>query len=92
MFEMQTVEGLDKGEILFFALSTCAWCAKTKKFLDKLGVKYSFVYVDLLEGEDSETGKAQLRRWNELESFPTVVVKGNVILGYDRNGILEAIG
>lgn len=92
MFKMEPVEGMDKGEILFFALSTCAWCAKTKKFLDKLGVKYNYVYMDLLTEEDSEPGKEAMRKWNPLESFPTVVINGTVILGYDRNGILEAIG
>ena len=42
------VPGENKGhKVTLYALSTCGWCKKTKKFLDELGVEYEYVYVDL---------------------------------------------
>ena len=52
---MQHVPGENRGKITLYALSTCGWCQKTKNFLDELGVKYSYVYVDLLEGKERES-------------------------------------
>lgn len=37
---------------MLYALSTCVWCKKTKKLLTELGVDFSYVYVDLLKGEE----------------------------------------
>jgi glutaredoxin-like protein NrdH len=52
---MKDVSGKNKGKIVLYALSTCGWCQKTQNFLDKLGVEYSYVYVDLLDGEERES-------------------------------------
>jgi glutaredoxin-like protein NrdH len=41
MIEMTVVKGVNKAKIVMYALSTCGWCAKTKKFLNELGVSYS---------------------------------------------------
>lgn len=92
MLKMEHVPGKDMGKITLFALSTCGWCAKTKNFLDKLGVEYSYIYADLQSGDDSDELKQELRRWNPQESFPTIVIKDKPVLGYDRDRILEAIG
>jgi len=92
MLNMEHVPGKDVGKITLFALSTCGWCAKTKKFLDKLGVEYSYIYADLLPEADSEELKQELSRWNPQESFPTIVIKDKPVLGYDRDRILETIG
>jgi len=90
---MQHVPGENKGKITLYALSTCGWCEKTKNFLDKLGVEYSYVYVDLLDGEERESVMNEVRRWNPHRSFPTVVANEQTcIVGYDKQKIKEAIG
>ncbi|HII75790.1 MAG TPA: glutaredoxin family protein, partial [Methanolinea sp.] len=40
---MEHVKGSKRGELILYALSTCGWCAKTRKLLDDLGVEYSYV-------------------------------------------------
>ncbi|MFQ5905703.1 MAG: glutaredoxin family protein [bacterium] len=45
---VEHVEGKKKGDVLLYALSTCGWCRKTKRLLEKLRVEYDYVYVDLL--------------------------------------------
>ena len=39
--ELKHVPGKDKGKIMLYALSTCGWCQKVKRFLNNLGVEYN---------------------------------------------------
>jgi glutaredoxin len=90
---MKVVEGKDKGKIVLYALSTCVWCKKLKKLLKKLGVKYSFIFVDELEGKEKEKIMKQLEKWNPRRSFPTVVINDEkCIVGYKEDEIKEALG
>ena len=51
------VSGKKGGTIMLYALSTCGWCAKTKRLLDDLGVEYHYEYVDHLQGEEREKAR-----------------------------------
>jgi glutaredoxin-like protein NrdH len=87
------VDGKDCGKVVFYGLSTCVWCKRTRRLLDDLGVAYDYVYVDLLAGEEQEQAMAEVRRWNPNESFPTLVFnESNCILGFDENAIRRAVG
>jgi glutaredoxin-like protein NrdH len=90
--DMKHVNGKDKGHILMYALSTCGWCKKTKRLLEKLGVEYDYTDVDLLEGEDKAKAIKELERWNPRRSFPTLVINDECIVGYKEDEIKEAIG
>jgi glutaredoxin len=86
------VPGENKGKIVLYALSTCGWCAKTKETLNKLGVEYSYVDVDLLRAEEKESMMKEVRRWNPRCSFPTVIVNNEAcIVGHDERKIKEAL-
>jgi glutaredoxin-like protein NrdH len=85
------VAGLDKGPIVLYALSTCVWCHKTKQLLDKLGVKYDYVEVDLLEGEDKAQTTETVKSLNPRCTFPTLSVKETCIVGFDEKKIREAV-
>jgi glutaredoxin-like protein NrdH len=93
MIEMTVVEGENKANIVLYTLSTCGWCAKTKRFLDELGVSYSFVDVDLLSSADSKKASGEIQHWNPQVSFPTIVINDKVcIVGFKPEKLLEAIG
>ena len=93
MFETTTVEGEEKAKIVLYALSTCGWCAKTKRLLDEMGVRYAFVYLDLLTGEASKAALESMKRWNPQGSFPTLVINDKAcIIGYQPEQIRGAIG
>jgi len=82
-----------KRKVFLFALSTCIWCKKTKALLNELGIKYEFVDVDLLEGEEKERVRSQMRKWNPQMSFPTIVIDDEVcISGFDEKRIREELG
>lgn len=91
--EIKHVEGRDRGKIMVYALSTCMWCRKTKNLLDKLGVAYSFVDVDLLDAYEKERVKVEVKRWNPQGSYPTIVVgEERCICGFDETEIRRAVG
>lgn len=89
---MKHVEGKKKGQIKLFALSTCGWCGRTKKLLDSLGVDYSYVDVDLLDGGDREEAMKEIEHWNPDRTFPTLVINDKCIVGFKESDIKEALG
>ncbi len=87
------VEGVDKGDLTIYTLSTCIWCKKTKAFLDSLGVSYNFVEVDLLPDEEKEAALMEIKRFNPQCSFPTLIVNGkDCVVGYNEIKIKETLG
>lgn len=93
MTNMQHVPGEDRGKVVLYALSTCGWCANTKKFLTGLGVEFSYIYVDLLTGEERDQVVREVERWNPQLSFPTIVINdAKAIVGFQAEAIREAVG
>ena len=93
MIKIEHVDGDNKGKIMLYALSTCGWCKKTKELLNDLGVAYSFVYVDILEGNEKENTVDEVKKWNPRCSFPTLVINDReCIVGFKEEQIKEALG
>jgi glutaredoxin-like protein NrdH len=89
---IEHVNGKNKGTVMLYALSTCGWCRMTRELLTNLGVEFSFVYVDLLSGDELGQVTGELRKFNTKNSFPTLVINGNkVIIGYRDDEIVEAL-
>ena len=77
----------------FFALSTCGWCKKTKRFLDAHNVNYEIDYVDRLSGVEKAQVMAEMERWNPRRTFPTIVVDNKeVVVGFKENRLREVLG
>jgi len=90
--EIGHVGGVNKGKVMLYALSTCVWCKKTKKLLDKLGVEYDYIYADRLEGQEREDTKKEIMKYNPRCSFPTLVVNDEkCIAGFKPDEIKEAL-
>ena len=92
MVKVEHVKGENRGKIMLYALSTCGWCKKTKELLDSLGVDYSYIYVDLLEGDDQSDTMDEVKHWNPRCSFPTLVINDkSCIVGFNEDEIKEAL-
>ena len=90
--KIEKVKGKNKGKIMLYALSTCVWCKKTKKFLDQLGVEYNYVYVDQMEEDDRNKTIEEIEKWNPRCSFPTLVFNDDkCVVGYKEDEIKEAL-
>ncbi|MFN2110561.1 MAG: glutaredoxin family protein [Anaerolineae bacterium] len=80
-------------QIKFYGLSTCIWCRKTRQFLEDESVAFDFVYVDLLEGDERETVKDEIREWNPRVSFPTIVIDGaQCVVGFKTDELKQVLG
>ena len=86
------VNGKNKGKIMLYALSTCGWCKKTKELLNKIGVEYSYIYVDLLNEDDKDKIMKDIEKWNSNLSFPTLIINNRkCIVGFKEDKIKEAL-
>ncbi len=80
-------------EVIFYGLSTCIWCRRTRQFLEEQDVAFDFVYVDLLKGQERKEAVEQIRRWNRAVSFPTIVLDGEqCVVGYKPDQLKEVLG
>lgn len=84
------IDGTDKGEIVLFTLSTCGWCYKTKTLLNQLGVRYSYIDVDLLDDAELEKANRMLRRYTSRTAYPAIIInQKECIIGYDPDRLQE---
>jgi len=86
------VEGKNcSHHVKIYTLSTCGWCRKLKNLLKSLDVKYEYVDVDLLTGEAKEKIRAEVKEFNPLASFPTLVIDHgeHVIVGFQEVQVKE---
>ena len=70
----------NKHKVLLYAISTCAWCKRAKKFLTENNIEYEYVDIDLCSKEDREKiREAILGRGGRL-SYPIVIVSSKNVL------------
>jgi glutaredoxin len=80
-------------KVKLYALSTCAWCKKTKRFLDDNNVDYEYEYVDLLSGDEKTRCLEEMGRWNPRRTFPTIVVDDQeIVVGFKEERLREVLG
>lgn len=79
-------------EVKIFSLSTCSHCRATKKFIDGCTIKYEFIDVDLLQGDERKAIIADVKKFNPRCSFPTIIIGEKVIIGFKEKEIKEALG
>jgi len=75
-----------------FSLSTCSHCKSVKKLLTDCTVKYEFVDVDLLTGEERKAILEDVKKFNPRCSFPTIIIGEKVVVGFKEDKIKEALG
>ena len=87
------VEGENnKHKVLVYALSTCAWCRMTKKYLKDNNVEYEYVDVDLASDEDHEKIREGIMRRGGEPSYPTIIVDDKTLItGFRKDKMKEAL-
>jgi len=79
----------NKHRVLLYALSTCAWCKKTKKFLNENGVEYEYVDVDLANDEDHEKIRRDIIDRGSEPTYPTIIVDNKKVINGFRIDLLK---
>ena len=74
-----------------YALSTCPWCKKVKRYFDDHQVQYDCIDVDLAQGEEQKTALEEVEKLTGRRSFPVTVIGEAVIQGYKEDEIERAL-
>ena len=77
--------------VKLYALTTCPYCRRTRRYLDEGGVEYEVTEVDTLEGQEKEDAVAEVRKLSGGASFPVVIIDGEVIVGFNKKRIKELL-
>lgn len=83
---------MSQEQVKVFSLSTCSHCKSAKKLLNECTIKYEFVDVDLLEGDERKAILEDVKKFNPKCSFPTIIIGDKVIVGFKEEEIKEALG
>ncbi len=83
---------MNNKDVKVFSLSTCSHCKATKKYLSDCTIKYEFIDVDLLKGDERKAIIEDVKKFNPRCSFPTIIIGDKVIVGFKEKEIKEALG
>ena len=79
-------------KVTIYSLSTCSHCKATKKFLGECTIKYEFIEVDKLKGDERKAIIEDIKKFNPRCSFPTIIIGETVIVGYKEKEIKGGSG
>lgn len=68
-----------------YALSTCPWCKKVKKYLDDRNIEYNCIDVDLAKGEEQDNALKEVEKLTGKRAFPVTVINDTVITGFKED-------
>ena len=76
------VEGpRNEKDLMLFAISTCGFCRKAKKFLKKNGLTHKYIDVDTLDPVDkSDIAHEFKSHFGERIMYPCLIVDGKEFL------------
>lgn len=74
-----------------YALSTCPYCKRTKRFLEEHKVAYECVDVDLLDDAKQDEVLEEVEKLTGRRSFPVVIIDEEIIVGHDEQRLRKAL-
>jgi len=80
---MQTVKvhgRNNKHKVLVYAISTCGWCKRAKKFLNDNNIEYEYVDVDICSWEDRNIIRQDIQSLGGLLAHPTIIIDNKTLL------------
>lgn len=78
-------------KIMVYALSTCPYCKRTKRFLDEHKIRYDHVDVDLLDDDKADEVLEKVEKLTGKQSFPVVIIGPEIIVGHDEAKLRKAL-
>lgn len=73
-----------------YALSTCPYCKRTRRFLDDHKIDYECIEVDLLDDKVQDEVMDKVEKLTGKRVFPVVVVGKEIIVGHDETKLKKA--
>jgi len=69
--------------VVLYALSTCPWCAKTKKFLKENNIEFESTDYDLAEKEEQIRITEDMKSSGSNVAFPYLKIDDDVVVGWN---------
>lgn len=93
MSQFIKVEGKEICDIKVYALSTCIWCKRAKKFFENNNICYSYIFVDKLTASEQEKIENMLEEISSFISYPIIISDTqDPIIGYNEKKLKKLIG
>jgi len=74
-----------------YALSTCPYCKRTRRFLDDHEIAYDCIEVDLLDDSKQDEVLDEIEKLTGRRSFPVVIIGKEIIVGHDETKLRKAL-
>jgi len=74
-----------------YALSTCPYCKRTRRFLDEHKIAYDCIEVDLLDDAEQDKAIEEIQKLTGKSSFPVVIIGDEIIVGHDEERLRKAL-
>ena len=78
-------------KVSMYALSTCPWCKKTKKFFTENNIQFDFIDYDLADAAAQKRIIADMERYGAT-GFPFVMIEDDTIEGYNPDRYKQLLG
>jgi len=75
-----------------YALSTCYYCKRTKKWLDEHQVEFDFTDVDLATDEERQRLTKEIIEMTGASQFPVVRIRGKYVVGFNEERLKALLG
>ncbi len=82
-----------KHKVLIYAISTCIWCKRAKKFLRDQDIEYKYVDIDQCNVEDRSKIKNDILARGGQLVYPTIIIDDKILINNFRiDKIRNALG
>jgi glutaredoxin len=82
----------NKHKVLMYAISTCGWCKRTKKFLMDNEIEYEYVDIDLCSNQEREEIRNDILSRGGTLIYPTIIVDDTILItSFQEDKIREAL-
>jgi len=79
-------------EVLMYALSTCPWCRKAKRFFTENNVPFDCVDYDMVDEDEQSRIMDDMLSHGGTGSFPYVRIGDQVVVGWNPERYVELLG
>ena len=70
----------NKHHVLLYAISTCGWCKRAKRFLKDNNVEFEYLDIDQCSFEDRNTARKDIQSRGGRLAYPTIIVDKKILL------------
>jgi glutaredoxin len=78
--------------VTVYALSTCPWCMKTKRYFTKKKIPFTCVDYDLVSDKEQERIMEIVTKHGGTGEFPFIIIGKDTVSGYDPEEFAKLLG